>query len=149
MTWNVQFPQTRMPELSEINSHIDSPLWMQLCEYLEITYGVSPSTEYSRCSAAPGWNVKYKKGSKALCTLYPNKGYFTCLVSVGSKQAMEAELLLTSCTQYLYDLYWNSKPFNGGRWLMIDVTSQDIIEDVKKLIALRVKSKKNLSTKEL
>ncbi|MDF2838971.1 MAG: hypothetical protein K0S60_674 [Evtepia sp.] len=142
MNWNVQFPQTLKPELSEINAHIDNSLWMQLLEYLSTTYEVNPSTEYSRCSGAPGWNVKYKKGSKALCTLYPNKGYFTCLVSVGSKQAMGAELMLGTCTEYLSNLYWNARPFNGGRWLMIDVTSQEILNDVKRLIALRVKPKK-------
>jgi hypothetical protein len=142
MNWNEQFPQTLMPELSQIGDHIESPLWTQLCKHLESSYGVNPSTEYSRCSAAPGWNVKYKRSSKALCTLYPNKGYFTCLVSVGSKEAMEVELILTTCSEYLNKLYWQTKPFNGGRWLMIDVTSEEILEDVKNLIALRVKPKK-------
>lgn len=141
MDWNEQFRQMHQPELLQIQAYIDSPLWTQLCGYLESTYGVNPSMEYSRCSAAPGWNLKYKKSNKALCTLYPNEGYFTCLISVGSKQAMEAELLLSTCTEYLNKLYWQTRPFNGGRWLMIDVTSQEILEDVKRLIALRVKPK--------
>ena len=52
---------------------------------------------------------------------------------------MQAELLLCTCTDYLRELYWNTKPYNGGRWLMISVTSPEILEDVKALIALRVK----------
>lgn len=141
MNWNEQFTRTQMPELSQIGAYIESPLWSQLCTFLETTYDVKPSIEYSRCSAAPGWNIKYKKSSKALCTLYPHMAYFTCLVSVSSKQAMEAELLLSACSEYLRKLYWQTKPYNGGRWLMIDVRTQEILEDVKRLIVLRKKPK--------
>lgn len=50
---------------------------------------------------------------------------------------MEAELLLSACTEYVRNLYWNTKPFNGGRWLMVSVTSGEVMEDVKNLVDLR------------
>ena len=77
----------RQPTLQEIGERIKSPLWNELCGYIEAAYGVQPSVEYSKCSGAPGWNVKYKKGGKALCTLYPGEGCFTALVAVGQKLA--------------------------------------------------------------
>lgn len=142
MDWNALYPKDSQPTLSEISHTIASPLWEELCSHLSCTYGVSPTVEHSICSGAPGWNVKYKKGGRALCTLYPAQGGFTCLVSVGSREAMEAELLLSACTDYLRNLYWSTKTFNGGRWLMIAVTSREILEDVKRLIALRVQKKR-------
>lgn len=112
-----------------------------MCSHLETSYGVLPHIEHSICCGAPGWNVKYKKGSRALCTLYPAEGYFTAMVSVGSREAMEVEGMLCACTDYLRELYWQTRPWNGGRWLMIQVRTPEILRDVKGLIALRVKKK--------
>ena len=39
------------------------PLWRRLCEELGERYWIQPKIEYSGCSMAPGWNVKYRKGS--------------------------------------------------------------------------------------
>ncbi len=142
MEWKELYSKGCRPDLTAIAVYIESPLWNRLCEHVESIYGISPVIEHSVCSGAPGWNIKYKKGGRALCTLYPAQGFFTCLVSVGSKEAMEAELLLPSCTSYLQELYRNTRVFNGGRWLMIEVTSEAILEDVKMLIDLRVKKKK-------
>lgn len=142
MSWNDLYPKASPPNLAAVSSYINNPLWNALCDHLESSYGVSPALEHSICSGAPGWNVKYKKGGRALCTLYPGEGTFTCLISVGSKEAMEAELLLGGCTEYLQALYWNAKPFNGSRWLMIEVTSAEVLEDVKMLIGLRVSKRR-------
>ena len=141
MNWNERFARDCQPDLSQISAYIGSDLWAKLCTHVEETYNVSQCIEYSRCFCSPGWNVKYKKGSRALCTLYPREGFFTCLVTVGSREAAEAELMLGACTDYVRTLYWKVKPFNGARWLMIDVTAEDIMEDVKKLIGLRVRAK--------
>lgn len=142
MNWNQLYPKDFPPDRAAISDYIGSPLWDKLCAHLESCYGVSPKVEHSICSGAPGWNVKYKKSGRALCTLYPNHGFFTCLVSVGNREAMEAELLLSRCTETVLNLYWDTKPFNGGRWLMIPVTSAETLEDVKRLIALRVLRKR-------
>ncbi len=142
MNWSQLYPQANRPELSQISDYIGSPQWGELRAHLESAYGVSPILEYSVCSGAPGWNLKYRKGGRALCTLYPAQGFFTCLVSIGSREAIEAELLLASCTEYLRSLYWGAKPFNGGRWLMIAVTSPEVLRDVQALIALRVRAKR-------
>lgn len=142
MNWSECYPKTQMPNLEQISAFIASPLWNALCTHLETSYGVLPKVEHSICSGAPGWNVKCKKSGRALCTLYPADGFFTCLVSVGRREAMEAELLLPVCTEYVRELYWKTGVFNGGRWLMICVASPEILEDVKRLIALRVQKKR-------
>lgn len=141
MNWNERYPPMIQPELSQISAHVGSPLWVDLCTHLEQAYGVSPQVQHSNCSGAPGWNVKYKRNSRALCTLYPSGGYFTAMVSVGRREATEAELMLCTCTDYLRDLYWSAKPWNGGRWLMIEVRTPEILEDVKRMIGLRMAKK--------
>lgn len=138
MKWSEYCSRAEMPELRKISAFVSSPLWEELCSHLESVYGVSPKVEYSTCSGAPGWNVKYKKSGRALCTLYPDDGFFTCLVAVGSREATRAELLLPGFTETVRSLYRDTKLFNGGRWLMIPVSSSEILSDVKQLVALRL-----------
>lgn len=142
MAWSDQFTLEVKPEMEQIDSYINSPFWQELREFIHSTYSVSPSIEYSRCSGAPGWNVKYKKSSRSLCTIYPDYGHFTAMVSIGRKEADEAEAMLPACDPYIQELYKNADAINGSRWLMIDVTTQDILADVKRLISLRVPPKK-------
>ena len=142
MEWSNLYDMNHQPDLEQIDAFVHSDCWNRLRKYLEDTYQVSPKIEYSRCSGKPGWNVKYRKSSRALCTLYPDDGFFTCMVSIGTKEASETELLLNTCTAYVQNLYARADVFNGGRWLMIDVTDEQILMDVKELIQTRVKVRK-------
>lgn len=141
MTWYERYPKAQAPALEQIAEHIGSPLWGELRGFVETTYGFEPRIAYSTCSGAPGWNIKYGKGGRALCTLYPHEGFFTCLICIGGREAMEAELVLTACSAYTRELYQRAKPYNGTRWLMLDVTSRDVLEDVERLFFVRIKPK--------
>ena len=87
MNWCDCYPKEEMPTLAQVAAFVASPLWESLCVHVESCYGVLPKIEHSVCSGAPGWNVKYRKGGRALCTLYPAAGYYTCLISVGRREA--------------------------------------------------------------
>jgi hypothetical protein len=71
-----------------------SLIWDELVLYIEETYKAKQHLDYSKCSAQPGWNVKYKKSSKSLCTLYPMPNYFIALIVVGTKEEYEVELAM-------------------------------------------------------
>src|SRR5690242_14283406 len=98
--WNHLYDQTKEPMLSEIEAYIDNSLWLDINTFLQETYLVQPKLAYSNCSAQPGWNVKYQKGGKSLCTLYPMDGYFIALVVIGEKEKTEAEFLIPICCKY-------------------------------------------------
>ena len=144
MDKNDSYLNSENPSMEEITVYVNNPLWNNLCDFIEKTYSVLPKIEYSSCSMKPGWNVKYKKSSRAICTLYPDKGEFTCLLVIGSKEAMEAEFVLSSCDPYIAEIYKAAKPFNGGRWLMIDVKTPEILNDIKELICIRTKPNKQV-----
>ena len=93
--------------------------------------------EHSRCSMQAGWNIKYKKDGKSLCTLYPMQGYFIALVVVGSRELTEAEFLMPQCSDYVQTVFKNTKIGNGQKWLMLDVRDRGIMDDVFSLINLR------------
>ncbi len=129
------------PEMDVIAEYVNDSLWNELCGYLEENYGARPVIEYSKC-AVPGWNVKYRKAGRGLCTLYPMEGYYTALVVIGERERVEAELLLASLTQSVQALYRETKTGMGQKWLMIDVCDKAVLADVKKLIGIRMAEKK-------
>ena len=137
--WTQLFPMDRKPSMEELDQYADNPLWPELRQYLKDAYGAEPRMDYSRCGLEPGWNVKFKKGSKALATVYLRLGYVTAMVSVAPKDEDAAEGVLLTCTEYTRTLYRNTASSKMGRWLMIDLTSPEVLEDVKALLALRVK----------
>ncbi len=141
MEWVQAFTQGRQPTPRETEEFISSPFWGELNEFLQQSYGVSPSYSYSTCSGQPGWNVKYQKAGRSLCTLYPMAGYFIALVVIGGKEQLEAETLLPTCTEHVQKLFAGEYHPSMGRWLMINVTSPEVLEDVKRLIQTRRKIK--------
>lgn len=145
MEWSLLYGSDREPESENIRSYIGRavPMWDELQAYLEEAYRITSKMSYSKCSAQPGWNVKYQKGGKSLCTLYPMEDFFIVLVVIGTKEEAEtnAAMALGEFSPYLQDLYGRTAFSCGGRWLMIRVEDRAVLEDVKKLIAIRVRPK--------
>lgn len=141
MEWNEKYGSDNQPNMKQIGEYIDSPLWDELISHMENIYQITPRIEYSKCSMNKGWNVKFKKGSWSVCTLYPEEGFFICLVTIGRKETVEAELLLGSCSEYVRNVYANAGALNGAKWLMIEVRTDSVLGDVKELTGLRVKKK--------
>ena len=139
MTWTKQFPLNRQPAMEDVDRFADNPLWPEFRQYLKDAYGAEPRMEFSRCGLEPGWNLKFKKGSKALTTVYLRPGYVTAMISVAPKDEAAAEGILLTCTEATRSLYRRTASSKMGRWLMMDLTAPEILEDAKALLALRSK----------
>ncbi len=144
MDWTQLYGPDKQPAAAEIAGYINNPLWAEINQFLAENYEVVPSYTYSSCSAQPGWNVKYQKAGRSLCTLYPMDGYFTALVVIGAKEQVAAELIMPLCSAYTQTLFAGSVAVAGARWLMMDITNSSILEDAIRLIQLRRKIKKKV-----
>ena len=130
--------KTFCPTLEDISDYIRNPVFRQFCQTLKDTYKCSENIAYSSCSWEKGWNVKFKKSGKTLCTLYPREGYFTVLVVVSAKEKAAVEAMLPECTAELQSIYQQTKEGNGQRWLMIDLEDRDnLYDDLLRLIQIR------------
>lgn len=141
MEWNARYGADNVPSFDEIERFVNNDLWRELNVFLQSTYHVQPKLCYSCCSAQPGWNVKYQKCGKSLCTLYPMDGFFIALVVIGNKESQEVELAFPTYHSYTKDLYRTTAFSAGGRWLMMRVTSMEVLSDVIRLIQARVRPK--------
>lgn len=127
------------PTLDEISGYVRNPVFDRFCQDLGASYRI----EFSRCSWMPGWNIKFRKGSQSLCTVYPGESVFTVLVVIGAKEREAAEALLPECSRRIQEIYRETQEGNGQRWLMIDLEDRDeVYEDTLRLIELRKNSGK-------
>ena len=137
--WHAAWPAHSRPAIPDVAAWVGSPLFGELTAWVEETYDAAPSIEFSRCSMDPGWNVKYKKGTKTLCTLYPRQGFYTCMVSVGAKLIPDVEALLATFSPELQGAYGKTAFFQGGKWLLLDITRREHLEDMERLMLLKAK----------
>ncbi|MDU5080466.1 DUF3788 domain-containing protein [uncultured Tissierella sp.] len=140
MKWSALYGPNNQPSLDEINRYVNTQLWQRLNLFLQSIYHINPKLYYSQCSMQPGWNVKYRKYGKSLCTLYPMSGFYIALIVISNKESLETQLMLPSYAKYTQNLYQNTTSSHGSRWLMIKVTEPKVLDDVISLIQIRVKS---------
>ncbi len=135
------FDKTREPSLEDMTNYIEGKAkerWRNILEFITNNYNSKPNIMYSKCSAKPGWNVKYKKNGKALCTLYPDKDYFTALIVLNNDDMEWLKGMRNDYTTYFLNLFDNCGLFNGTKWLMIEVRNDKILEDIKNIIDLKL-----------
>lgn len=118
--------------------------WQDLNSFIQQKYKASPKIMYSKCSSKPGWNVKYNKSGKSLCTLYPEKEGFIALVVI-TLDLIPAIEAIGQFQEEILELIRSSRPFNGTLWLMIRVNRAAVVDNVKDLLLL--KDQRKLSAK--
>jgi hypothetical protein len=136
---------SNMPTYDDIIDYINLPareLWKRINLFIQQRYEASPKIMYSKCSAKPGWNVKYQKSGKSICTLYPEKDGFVALVVITLDLLPVIEVLSEEFTEGALNTIKGARPFNGTLWLMLTVSSAETLEDVKQLLLLKHKTYK-------
>ncbi len=129
------------PTLEEIGEYINNPVFTEFCSEIKNVYKCNEKIEFSSCSLEKGWNIKFKKAGKTLCTIYPRECYFTVMVVVGRKEKESVEEVLPECTPELQRIYNRTTEGNGQRWLMIDLEDkEELYRDLLRLIQIRRKS---------
>ncbi len=141
---------SHMPAYDEIVEYINLPareLWRQINHFIQQRYKASPKIMHSICSAKPGWNVKYQKSGKSLCTLYPEKDCFVSLIVITLDLLPVIEALSEEFTAEVLQKIRTAKPFNGTLWLMLQVKSDLQLNDVKQLLLLKHETQRDMASK--
>lgn len=70
--------KTYCPTLEEIEEYVRNPVFGEFCEEIKREYGCREKIEFSSCSWEKGWNIKFKKAGKTLCTIYLRMVFLRC-----------------------------------------------------------------------
>ena len=144
MQWHELFGREHEPSETQVKEYVNTPLFDELDVYIKQTFNVKPKLSYSGCNmdggSWKGWNIKYQKSGKSLCTLYPRQGYLMLLVVIGARGVTEAELLMPLCTEYIQAQFKQSD-FHGSKYLGIELRDESVLQDIKKLIDIRARTR--------
>lgn len=126
------------PTLEEIGLYIRNPVFGEFCSDIQRIYQCREKIEFSSCSLERGWNVKFKKSGKSLCTIYPRELYFTVMLVAGRKEKVPFEAILPSCSVKLQEIYAGTKEGNGQKWLMVNLEDKDeVYRDIFRFMEIR------------
>lgn len=135
---DIRQDSSHIPAIEEFSRAIRNRLFEKFLCDMTSGYACEPVMEFSKCSWEYGWNMKFKKGSKTLCTLYPREQYFTLMIVMGRKEQPLLEKLLPQLCEAMQRTIQETSEGNGQRWLMIDLEDDDsLYQDVWKLLRLR------------
>ncbi len=126
------------PTLEEIGEYVRNGVFERFCAAVKGRFQAEGRVDFSSCSLERGWNVKFKKSGRALCTIYPKESCFTVMVVVGKKEKEAVEAMLARLSPQVREIYEQTREGNGQRWMMIPIEDQDsVYEDVIRLIEIR------------
>ena len=131
------------PTEKEILDFIGEPAkeaWVEIRRFIEDRYGLVSDTVFY--GAKYGWTVRYRKGGKTLCSLFPEKGAFTVLIVLGSKESEIASSLREELGPKVQKLIGDTQQLHDGRWLWIRLLTTSDVDDVMKLLQVKRKPRK-------
>ena len=139
MEWSECYGKGQKPDFAAVEAFVGETLWGEFHAFMEANCPAAPKFEYSACTMQTGWNIKYKKSGKNVCTIYPMEGYLICMILIGGDGAVEAEARLEEFTPYVRELYRKTRLFNGSRWLFMEVRSREVLRDLEEFVYIRLR----------
>ena len=134
--------KNRKPDIDELSRFVQNPLFDELCRYMDSEYQAIRCIEYSGDKVLLGWNLKFKKAGRTLCTVYPRPGHFPMLLIVGRKEKERVEALLPSLSEKFQQIYRETKEGMGQRWMLLNFDARTpAFEDAMKVVRIRRESK--------
>lgn len=88
-----------------------------------------------------GWSLRYKK-SKSFCTLIPEKNRFALLIVFGAAERAKVEAIHDSLSTRTQKDYNEATTYHDGKWVLLTVNSESVVDDVVKLLKIKRKPKK-------
>ena len=110
-------------------------LWMKICDFV---FGKYPAAveEWNFPGRNYGWSFRIKDKKRAIIYLGPRSGYFRVAFVFGQKAV--DKILESDISEGIKTDLMKSKVYMEGRGLWIDLKDETFIDDIKKLITIKI-----------
>ena len=113
--------------------------WDELLQFVREQY--APEEEFRFMYGKKyGWAIRFQLRRKLLTSFYPTEGGLTVQINLGPDAVDQA--LEMSLGENVMNVINRATAYSEGRWLFIPVKSPQDIQDIQRLIALRVETKR-------
>lgn len=111
--------------------------WHRLVTFIAESYpGVFPAHDWVFGGKKHGWALRFKKSS-SFCSLVPERGRALVVIVFGAKDRAKVEANLGALGEVVRQAYLVAPTFADGRWMPVALESDDILEDVIRLLTLK------------
>jgi hypothetical protein len=132
--------ETKPSEEDMLDTIATPETWLDLTRYVEESYDCSPEPKFF--GKKYGWMLRYRKGGRTLCSLFPERGAFSVLLVLGGKEAEAALGVRDDLCPPVRQVLEETEQLHDGRWLWIRVLGADEAADVKRLLAFKRRPKR-------
>ncbi len=117
--------------------------WQQLTRLIEQSYPSVFTPEWLYGGKKHGWSLRYKK-SKSFCTLVPEKNRCMILIVFGAKERDKVEVIRETLSPQTREAYDSATTWHDGKWLLLPVDSETVVQDIELLLAVKRRPNKQL-----
>jgi hypothetical protein len=110
--------------------------WGRLLDFIDANYPGIFRSEWLYGGARHGWTLRFRK-SRSFCTLVPERGRMNVVIVFGAAERDKAEALLASLGSRVREDYLGATTYHDGKWVLVDVDSDDVLTDVERLLELK------------
>lgn len=110
-------------------------LWQTLAEFTEKSK-INSTSEWNFSSAKYGWNYRISDKKRVLIYLLPRDKFFK-VAFVFSQKATD-KIIKSDISEKIKTKLLHAKVFAEGRGIRIEIKDPSLIEDIKKLIQIKI-----------
>jgi hypothetical protein len=110
--------------------------WDRLLGIIDAKYPGVFRGEWLYGGAKHGWSLRFKK-SRSFCTLAPERDHMNVVIVFGAAERDKAEVVLSSLVSHVRDDYGEATTYHDGKWVLIDVDSDEVLADVERLLEVK------------
>lgn len=143
MSFERMLDKKNQPTVKDITDYLGkdaSEAWEDITTFLAENYNFTPETVFG--GKKYGWAIRYRRSGRSLCTLHPEKGAFTVLVVLGSKETEQTLAALSDFSPDFANVISGARQYHDGRWLWLRVLDKADITDIKRLLQIKKKPQK-------
>jgi hypothetical protein len=115
------------------------PLWHDLISLIREQYPVEEDFRFLY-GKTYGWALRFRIKGQLLVSLFPTQGGFTAQVNLSPEDIEKA--LTMNMSKNVHFAISRANPYPEGRWLFIPVETKKDFNDVKRLMVMRVETKR-------
>ena len=108
-------------------------LWDSLVQYVTGNYGIKGG--FAFYGKNYGWALRFRKGSKALLSIYPGKKKIIVQIVIGPAQTERISKL--NLGKNVKNALEAAHQFPEGRWLFIQMKSKRDLKDIQQLLLMK------------
>jgi len=129
--------KSKVPDNSDLQQALENTkkLWDELKAYIKDNYD-SIREEWKHYGKKSGWTMKLLSKKRNMMFLWPLKGHFIVVFILGEKAVKAA--MDSSLDESIITKIKEAKPYMEGRGIRVEVTSEKDIDNIKKLVEIKM-----------